>query len=116
MVTLSSGSITGTGTLDRIRIICSKAARSARAWAARAGMTKSTAGTVILSGANTFSGATSISGGILQVNTNNALGTVAGGTTVSSGAALKLNNVELLHSGSIDAQRKRHQQWRSAHQ
>ena len=31
--------------------------------------------------------------GILQVNTNNALGTAANGTTVSNGATLRLNNV-----------------------
>lgn len=56
-------------------------------------LTKTGLGTTILSGANTYSGATNVGAGILQVNTNNALGTVANGTTVSSGAALKLNGV-----------------------
>lgn len=57
------------------------------------GLTKNGNGTVTLSGANTFSGSNTVSGGILQVNTNNALGTVASGTTVSNGATLRLNNV-----------------------
>jgi autotransporter-associated beta strand protein len=56
-------------------------------------LNKTGTGTMVLGGTNTYTGNTAISAGILQVNTNNALGTVAGGTTVSSGAALKLNAV-----------------------
>jgi autotransporter-associated beta strand protein len=54
---------------------------------------KTGAGTTVVSGSNTYTGSTTISAGMLQVNTNNALGTVASGTTVSNGAALKLNGV-----------------------
>lgn len=54
---------------------------------------KSGNGTWTLGGANTFTGLTTVSAGILQVNVDQALGTTAAGTTVSAGAALKLNAV-----------------------
>ncbi len=53
-------------------------------------LNKTTTGTVTLSGANTYTGATTVSAGVLNVQNNTALGTVAGGVTVSSGAALEL--------------------------
>jgi autotransporter-associated beta strand protein len=56
-------------------------------------VTKNTSGTVTLSGSNIYTGSTTISAGTLQVNTNNALGTSAGGTTVANGAVLTLNGV-----------------------
>ncbi|MEN3368683.1 MAG: fibronectin-binding autotransporter adhesin [Verrucomicrobiota bacterium] len=68
--TTESGVISGTGALN-----------------------KTGAGTTTVSGTNTYTGSTTISSGTLQVNANNALGTVATGTTVSSGATLKLNGV-----------------------
>jgi autotransporter-associated beta strand protein len=57
------------------------------------GITKVGDGTVALSVANTYTGATSILQGTLEVTANNALGTIAAGTTVASGATLKLTNV-----------------------
>jgi autotransporter-associated beta strand protein len=50
-------------------------------------------GVVSLGGANTYTGATTVSAGTLQVAANNALGTTAAGTSVTNGAALKLNSV-----------------------
>ena len=47
-------------------------------------------GTTTLNAANTYSGATTISAGILNIQNATALGTTAGGTTVSSGATLQL--------------------------
>ena len=49
-------------------------------------LSKSGNGTQILSGNNTFTGATTISGGVLRVTNSGGLGTAAGGTTVSGGA------------------------------
>jgi autotransporter-associated beta strand protein len=46
--------------------------------------------TLILTGNNTYTGATTISAGALNIQYANALGTTDGGTTVTSGAALQL--------------------------
>jgi autotransporter-associated beta strand protein len=56
-----------------------------------AGLTKAGAGTLILSGNNTYSGTTTVSNGILRASHANALGTTGNGTTASSGAALELS-------------------------
>jgi fibronectin-binding autotransporter adhesin len=93
-VTLSSGTIagTGTGTLTGSSYTLQSGTVSA-ILAGNTTVTKNTSGTVTLSGSNTFTGSTTISAGTLQVNTNNALGTAASGTAVANGAALNLNSV-----------------------
>ena len=92
-VTLTSGTISSsTGVLTG----SSFALQSGTIGAIIAGtgsVTKSTSGTVVLSGGNLYTGATLVNAGTLQINTNGALGTTLNGTTVASGAALKLNNV-----------------------
>ena len=55
-------------------------------------LTKTTTDTVSLAGANTYAGATTVSAGVLKIGNASALGTVAGGTTVASGAALQIHN------------------------
>jgi autotransporter-associated beta strand protein len=55
-------------------------------------LTKIGTGTLTLSGANTYTGATAINAGVLNIQSNTALGTTAGSTTVASGAALQLQN------------------------
>ena len=53
-------------------------------------LSKSNGGKWTLSGANTYTGATSITGGVLNIQNATALGTTSGGVTVS--AALELQN------------------------
>src|SRR2546426_1142451 len=59
-------------------------------------LTKVGTGTMILSGANTYSGATTVSAGVLDVQNNSSLGTAAGATTVASGGALQVDGSGLL--------------------
>ena len=60
-----------------------------------AGITKTTAGTLILEGNNAYSGVTAINDGILNIQNNNALGTTAGNTTIASGKKLQIQGVGL---------------------
>ena len=50
-------------------------------------------GTLTLSGANTYTGLTTVNGGILQLNNTSALGTNAAGTVVNNGCSLDLNGL-----------------------
>jgi autotransporter-associated beta strand protein len=54
--------------------------------------TGTTAGELIVSANNTFTGNVNVVSGALSITHNNALGTTAGATTVASGAALHVSN------------------------
>jgi|GEM_PF-6521835 len=54
------------------------------------GITKSGAGTLVLTGTNTYSGPTTVSAGVLNVRSGSALGLNTDGTTVANGATLQL--------------------------
>ncbi len=58
-----------------------------------ASLTKQGVGTLNLAGNNTYTSATVVSAGTLQVSSATGLGTTASGTTVASGAILDINNV-----------------------
>lgn len=55
-----------------------------------AAISKTGTGRLILAGSNTFTGAFQAQAGVTQLATSNALGTTAGATTVSAGAAVEL--------------------------
>ena len=86
-VTLSSGSITGTGTLTGSSYSVSSGSIST-ILAGTGGLTKSGGGTVTLTGANTYTGTTTVSGGSLVVNTYtfspSATLSIASGATYTS--------------------------------
>ena len=65
-----SGVISGTGSLD-----------------------KEGAGTLVLTGTNTYTGTTTVDGGTLAITNADALGASSAGTTVNGGATLDLRNV-----------------------
>jgi autotransporter-associated beta strand protein len=77
--------LTGTNTSGRIGGIVSDGAGVLS-------ITKSGAGTWFLSGANTYTGVTAITGGALRIENNLALGSTVAGTTIGSGFALQLAN------------------------
>jgi autotransporter-associated beta strand protein len=56
-----------------------------------AGLTKTGAGTLRLSGTNTYSGLTTVNAGVLVAANNSTLGTTNNGTTVSAGAELHID-------------------------
>ena len=55
------------------------------------GLTKLGTNTLLLSGANTYNGNTTVSAGTLQIGNATALGGTTGGTTVASGATLAIS-------------------------
>ncbi|MBE1159678.1 autotransporter-associated beta strand repeat-containing protein [Dyella acidiphila] len=72
------------------------------------GLTKNGAGTLVLSGANTYTGGTIVNAGTLQAGSAQAFGGQAGGTgagsiTVAAGATLDLNNLSVWVGGLAGA-------------
>jgi fibronectin-binding autotransporter adhesin len=89
LVTLTSGTIQGTtGVLSGTAFTVSSGLVSAIL--SGTNLTKTTTGTVTLTGANTYTGTTGITAGVLNVQNSLALGGTSAGSTVSSGAALQL--------------------------
>jgi autotransporter-associated beta strand protein len=110
-VTLTSGAISGTtGTLTGSSYAVQSGTISANLGGGAAALTKSTAGTVTLSGANSYSGGTTVNAGTLIAAHSSAFGTdgltVAAGATARMqaglGAAMALSTVGTTGSGQFD--------------
>jgi len=104
IVTLNSGSITGTtGSLTGNSYAVESGNISAQL-AGNGGLTKTTPGIVILSGSNSYTGATTVSAGTLEIDGSTAASSAVG---VGSGATLSGNGTVggsvLLNTGAIIA-------------
>jgi filamentous hemagglutinin family protein len=95
--TLGSGSVTNNSALifNRLNNLV-----VANVISGSGSLTKLGAGTLTLSGANSYAGTTTISAGVLRLGaagdgTNSPLGTIAAGTVVANGATLDLNGYSL---------------------
>jgi len=92
-VTLTGGNITGSGgTLTGSSYGVQAGSISANLGGAGA-LTKSTAGTVVLTGANSYSGGTNVNAGTLALNANNVLPTT-GIVSLGGGGILQLNGTQ----------------------
>lgn len=85
----AGNTLTLSGATPTITTTNSLTINSIVSWGA-SGLTKIGAGTLTLNGANTGTGGVTVSAGVLNIRNATALGTVAGGTTVASGAALEI--------------------------
>ncbi|MEO7099133.1 MAG: autotransporter-associated beta strand repeat-containing protein [Luteolibacter sp.] len=110
-VTSNSGSLTLSGaanlggsllTINGSAGITLSGVVSGTSAASSTALTKSGTGTLVLSGANTYSGVTNVSSGILQIDNTAALGATGSGhgTVIASGATLLLQPVSGLAIGN----------------
>lgn len=89
---LASGTITGTsGLLSSSTWTVYNGTISAIIGGDGGALTKTTPGTVILTRPNLYTGATTVSAGILEIQDSTSLGLIDGITTVSAGATLEIN-------------------------
>ena len=93
---LESGTITGTtGMLSGAAWTVYNGTISAIIAGDMSALTKSTPGTVVLTRANQYTGATTVSLGILEIQDSLSLGDIDGITTVTAGATLQVNGTGL---------------------
>jgi len=91
--TIQNGSLTGSSYAVQAGTVSANLAGTG-------GLTKTTAGTVTLSGANTYTGLTDVQGGVLALNGSNAIADT-GAVKVAAGATLNLLADETV--GSLDS-------------
>ncbi len=93
---LANGTITGTtGMLSSATWTVYNGTISAIIAGQAGTLTKSTTGTVVLTRANQYTGATTVSAGILEIQDSMSLGVIDGTTSVAAGATLQINGTGL---------------------
>lgn len=90
--TFTGGTLNFSDTSPDITTVIGSSATINSTIAGSNGLTKSSAGTLILGGSNTYTGTTAISAGVVNLRSATGLGSTTGGTTVASGAALEVQN------------------------
>ena len=88
-----NGTLTLDGTTDlggATRTITTDSAVTMGGVISNGGLTKDGTGTMTLTNANTYAGATTVKTGVLNIRNASALGTTTGGTVVSNGGSLQL--------------------------
>ncbi len=106
VLTANSGALSSTSTINGLLgfagdttksiVVGTGATLDIEASLSNGGFVKTGAGTLELSGGNTFTNTAKIDAGIVRVNNNGGLGSVAGGTKVTAtGAQLRLENVTI---------------------
>ncbi|NDF05706.1 MAG: hypothetical protein EB066_04610, partial [Betaproteobacteria bacterium] len=89
-LTLSGGTINGSGVVTNSAAYDMQSGTANVVLQGTSGLNKTTTNTVTLGAANTYSGSTIITSGVLNIQNNSALGGTGAGTTVNDGAALQL--------------------------
>ncbi|TAE90858.1 MAG: hypothetical protein EAZ81_08465, partial [Verrucomicrobia bacterium] len=89
--TVAGGVLTLDGTTPTLATSTGVTASISSIISGSAGLSKSGAGTLVLSGANNFAGDTNVLQGTLRLGNATALGSVANGTSVADGATLDIN-------------------------
>ncbi|MGJ8658075.1 MAG: autotransporter-associated beta strand repeat-containing protein [Akkermansiaceae bacterium] len=89
-VTMSSGSITGSGTLIASEYTFTDSGSVSVNLASGNGLTKTGAGTVTLSGTNTYTGGTTVSAGTLAVTGTGSISHSSNDLSLSNGATLEI--------------------------
>jgi fibronectin-binding autotransporter adhesin len=106
-VTTSSGSIVNLGTSDTLTINGSSTSSVAGVISGAGNLTQAGSGTITLSGANTYTGTTTISAGTVQLGASNRLAdtsslNLAGGALNLAGYSEKVGDLNFTSGGSLD--------------